>query len=620
MEIQVRREIHRIVRQLEAEQAVDGSWRYCFESGPMTDAYMILVLQALGLEEVDVVRELAKRIQSLQNDNGAWSLFHDEPLSGNISATVEAYNALLASGYCTVEDESMQKARQFIRQNGGLARVGTSTRAMLACNGQVPWKHYGIPLIWTLLPRWFPVNFFDFVGYARVHIAPVLIAATCKVSVRSPSIPDLNDLWIGIESGKLATDTRSHPVWHRNDIPSSLINNFSLRKLERFLLNRLEPDGTLMSYASATFFMIYALVGMGYPKNHPVIVQAIEGLKSLMYPLSSGMHLQNSTSTVWDTASLSYAIQVALNGNACKMLGKAETYLLSRQHHGIGDWRFRNPQTETGGWGFSDINTLTPDVDDTTAALRALTKSAKTDPHVYQAWCRGLHWLLSMQNSDGGWSAFERNTNKRMFSNLDVDGAKATLTDPSSADLTGRTLEFLGTYAGYTFKHSSVERAVNWLLKHQEEDGSWYGRWGVCFIYGTWSALTGLLAVGMDADHPSIRRGVAWLLNKQNDDGGWGESCLGDTRHVYVPLGKSTQSQTAWATDALIAAFPKTIPAIERGVTFLVKRKHGIDWVNSYPTGGGLPGGFYIHYHSYATVWTLLALGNYIQKYDPTDA
>ena len=354
---------------------------------------------------------------------------------------------------------------------------------------------------------------------------------------------------------------------------------------------------------------------MGYPKNHPVIVKAIQGLKSLMYPLSAGLHLQNSTSTVWDTASLSYAMQVNLKIDTCKMLNKAQAYLLSRQHHHTSDWQLRNPHTEAGGWGFSDINTLTPDVDDTTAALRALAESAKARSSVLRAWQRGLNWLVSMQNSDGGWSAFERDTDKRILSALAVDGAKATLTDPSSADLTGRTLEFLCNYAGYTLKHRAVERAVNWLLQHQEANGSWYGRWGVCYIYGTWAALTGLLAAGVDAGHPSIRRAVAWLLDKQNEDGGWGESCLSDTRHAYVPLGRSTISQTAWATDALIAVFSHTVPAIEQGVGFLVKEQHGCDWTNSYPTGGGLPGGFYIHFHSYNTVWTLLALGHYLQRF-----
>ncbi|GMA61650.1 hypothetical protein GCM10025859_20900 [Alicyclobacillus fastidiosus] len=324
--------------------------------------------------------------------------------------------------------------------------------------------------------------------------------------------------------------------------------------------------------------------------------------------------MQNMTSTVWDTALISYALEANSKFDTSNILNKAEMFLLSRQHHRTGDWQLRNPRTEVGGWGFSDINTFTPDIDDTTAALRAIAKSAKTSSSVQRFWHRGLNWVVSMQNSDGGWSAFERNTDKRILSNLAVDGAKATLTEPSSADLTGRTLEFLCDFAGYTLKHRAVERAVHWLLQHQEANGSWYGRWGVCYIYGTWAALTGLLAAGVDAGHPSISRAVTWLLDKQNEDGGWGESCLSDSRHSYVPLGRSTISQTAWATDALIAAHSHLVPAIEQGVGFLVKEQK-YDWTNTYPTGAGLPGGFYIHYHSYNTVWTLLALGHYLQRF-----
>ncbi|GIO01669.1 hypothetical protein J5TS2_23370 [Brevibacillus halotolerans] len=220
-----------------------------------------------------------------------------------------------------------------------------------------------------------------------------------------------------------------------------------------------------------------------------------------------------------------------------------------------------------------------------------------------------------MQNADGGWPAFEKNTDKRILNWLPFDAADAVSTDPSTADLTGRTLEFLGNSAGFTISHPQIQRGVEWLLSNQEANGSWYGRWGISYIYGTWAAATGLIAVGVSSEHPAIQKAVKWLLKIQNEDGGWGESCKSDIVKTYVSLGVSTPSQTAWGVDALISVFQKPIPAIKRGIQFLIDSEKNQEWTLSYPTGSGLPDGFYFHYHSYRYIWPLLALGNYKKKY-----
>jgi len=220
-----------------------------------------------------------------------------------------------------------------------------------------------------------------------------------------------------------------------------------------------------------------------------------------------------------------------------------------------------------------------------------------------------------MQNDDGGWPAFEKNTNKQILSWLPIEGADAVSTDPSTTDLTGRTLEFLGNHAEMNVRDPNIQKAVSWLLRNQEENGSWYGRWGICYIYGTWSAVTGLIAVGVPAEHPAIQKAVQWLLRIQNQDGGWGESCNSDIVKSYVPLGASTPSQTAWAVDTLIAASPTpTLPMI-RGIQFLLGKEGNQDWTLSYPTGAALPGGFYFHYNSYRYIWPLIALGHFQKKY-----
>jgi sporulenol synthase len=325
--------------------------------------------------------------------------------------------------------------------------------------------------------------------------------------------------------------------------------------------------------------------------------------------------LQNSTSTVWDTALMSYALQETGIPAAHPMIRSSSSYLLSKQHKKYGDWSVHNPNTLPGGWGFSDSNTINPDVDDTTAALRAIHGIAGTDASFRKSSDLGLNWLLSMQNRDGGWPAFEKDANLEILTLLPLNEARAAAIDPSTADLTGRTLEYLGNKAGLGMRHPFIRRGADWLIAHQEEDGSWFGRWGVCYIYGTWAAVTGLSAVGISPDHSALHRATEWLLRIQNPDGGWGESCKSDHSLRYIPLGASTPSQTAWALDALIAVHPEPIPEINRGIQTLISLGHEEDWRTKYPTGAGLPGIFYSHYHSYRYIWPLLTLGHYQTKY-----
>jgi sporulenol synthase len=623
-------EINRIMHMLQQDQSPDGAWRYCLESGPLTDAYMIILLRTLKIDDERYIRGLADRIAERQEQNGAWKLFHDEE-EGNLSATIESYYALLFAGHSRKSDEHMQAAKQFILSKGGLSQASMLTKILLALTGQYPWpKRFLIPVEIMLLPRWFPVDFFDFVGYARVHIAPILVVADRKFSMKTSRTPDISDLGIDSRSSAFENDTylrlersneyRSLLKMVLDGIKSlphlpSQIHHMALRQAERFMLERIEPDGTFYSYFTSTFLMIFALLALGYSTNHPVITRAISGLKTMTCRTNGHIHVQNATSTVWNTALLTHAVLSAGVPVSHLMAQKAGRYLLSRQHHKLGDWALKDPFVLPGGWGFSDINTINPDVDDTAAALRVINELRVIDPAYRNSWNRGLTWLMSMQNNDGGWPAFEKNTDKKIFSYLPFDGSDAVSIDPSTADLTGRTLEFLGNNTDLTFRHPQVQKAVQWLLNNQEADGSWYGRWGVFYIYGTWAAVTGMRAVGVSPDHPTIQKAVKWLLNIQNPDGGWGESCQSDILKTYISLGSSTPSQTAWAVDTLISVFRKPIAAIEMGVQFLTEHANNQNWTTTYPTGAGLPGGFYFHYHSYRYIWPLLALGNYRNKY-----
>ncbi|WP_400245057.1 squalene--hopene cyclase [Niallia sp. JL1B1071] len=619
----VEKEQQKRIQELVKLQQPDGSFHFRFQGSLMTDAFYIITIRALNIHtEEEHIHFLAKTLRATQYKEGYWKAYSDEP-NGHLSATIIAYTALLYSGLYSKEDNQMKKAKAFILKNGGLAKAHFMIKWMLSVNGLFPWSHMiYIPMTFLLLPTFQPINFYQFSAYARIHFIPMLIAANKKFTIQTKNKPQLDDLF--------ARDISLYPFYtHLEDERSPLsflwkemkrigkfpayLHHLGFQYAEKYMLDRLEEDGTLYSYASATFFMIYALLALGYKKNSPVIQKAIAGLTSLIDKKGEQSHLENSTSTVWDTGLISYTLQQAGISTDSIPIKKATNYLLAKQHTKKGDWQVHNPNTEPGGWGFSDINTNNPDNDDTSAVLRALTATASTNKTVHHAWQKGTNYLLSMQNKDGGWGAFEKNTDWEILKMVPIDNAKDAAVDPSTADLTGRVLEYLGNFAHLNYTHPHVKLAVSWLIDNQEKTGSWYGRWGVCYIYGTWAAITGLTAVGIKENHPAIKKAIAWLKKIQHSDGGWGESCRSCEISTYVPLPFSTESQTAWAVDALIAAGERESTEVKRGISYLLEEKKE-ERALTYPTGIGLPKQFYIYYHSYNKIFPLLALSHYINN------
>ncbi|MCC3372381.1 squalene--hopene cyclase [Cohnella sp. REN36] len=624
--IKIDEEIQRLTNTLIQQQQQDGSWRFCFENGTTIDAYVIILFRTLNIQNEALIRQLHDRILAEQQPEGYWKLFPDEE-EGNLSASVEAYYALLYSGYSQTTDEPIRRAKRFIQSKGGLGKVASIlTQAILAATGQRKWplSISSIPLEVLLLPASFPINFFEFSAYSRVHLISMLIMADRHYSIKTDQTPDLSDLHVD----PMNTDEQPARAFQemQDSIQAGLrrligtprsIHEAATTKAEQFILQRIESDGTLYSYASSTILMIYALLALGYDQQHPLITRAVQGITAMQYRSDGKTTIQNSPSTLWDTALITYAMQEAGMADDHATIRGAAAYLLSRQHHHSGDWSIHNPNTLPGGWGFSETNTMNPDVDDATAALRAIRSLSPANPSYRESWNRGLHWVLSMQNNDGGWPAFEKNTNNEMLTWLAIEGAKSAAIDPSEADLTGRTLEYLGNFTGLDTRHDFIKRGTNWLMNHQENDGSWYGRWGICYIYGTWAALTGLKAANISFEHETVQKGAQWLFNIQNADGGWGESCRSDRLRHYVPLGESTPSQTAWALDALIAVHPQSTAAMDKGIYRLIASLQEDKWTASYPTGAGLPGHLYVHYHSYRYIWPLLTLSHYRRKFGP---
>ncbi|MBT2686818.1 squalene--hopene cyclase [Bacillus sp. ISL-47] len=615
--------IHRLINKLKNEQSHDGSWKYPFETGISTDAYMIILLRTLEIHDEKLIWGLVSRILSKQNQNGAWKLFYDER-DGNATATLEAYYALLYSGYVQKEDPRMIAAKQFILENGGMENVNLFTQIMLSSTGQYEWpSSFPIPVEVMLLPLSFPFNFYQFSVYGRVNLAPILILAENKFSLITKNSPDLSDLRLsraGIPNWGIQEEWRSLLSSIKEGIEELLglpeqLHSMAMDRAKKYMLERIEPDGTFYSYFSSTFLMIFALLSLGYSKNDPIIKNAVNGLKSLQTDIDGLPHMQYADASVWNTSLINSTLQMAGVSPEDPVVHKANTYLLKRQHDQIGDWVIHNPGTLPGGWGFSDVNTVNPDVDDTTASLRSIARSVKGSTGYQQAWDRGISWLLSMQNDDGGWPSFERNTENPWLDFLPIEKGEYIFGDPTSADLTGRTLEFLRNYTDLPKDHPAFKKAINWLLKNQEHNGSWYGRWGVCYIYGTWASLTGLMASGLSANHPSVRKGTGFLKSTQNRDGGWGESCLSDSQKSYVPLNASTITDTSWAVDALIAVEEKPTPAIQKGIHYLLNSIDKEDWTTAYPKGQAMAGSFYIHYHSYQYIFPLMALSHYHRKF-----
>ncbi|WP_462411787.1 squalene--hopene cyclase [Neobacillus sp. Marseille-QA0830] len=609
-----------MIGMLRKDQSPDGSWSYPFDTGISTDAYMIILLRSLEINDDEFIQRLCKRILSKQEKNGAWKLFYDEG-DGNVTATLEAYYALLFSGFYQKDSPRLLAARKYILSKGGVKEVSTFTKIMLAVTGQYHWpRHSPLPIEVILLPLNFPINFYSFSVFGRANLTPIMILAAKKFSIDTKVSPDITELlihreeedhWVRSGEWRSLLSFLEDGVKRLAGLPGEL-RRVAIDRAKKYMLDRIEPDGTFYSYYSCTFLMIFALLSLGYKKTDPLIQNAVAGIKSMTCEIDGHPHVQYTTANVWNTSLIGYALQSAGVSPEDSMVDKANQYLLSRQHTKFGDWVIHNPHTMPGGWGFSDVNTINPDVDDTTASLRSLSRTPTTR---LGAWEKGMNWTLSMQNDDGGWPAFEKNTDTKLLEFLPLEKGQFLLIDPSCADLTGRTLEFFGNFTTLPSDHSVIKRGIHWLLKEQKWDGSWYGRWGICYIYGTWAAITGLLAAGVRNSDPAIQKAVNWLKDIQNRDGGWGESCHSDVANTYVPLRTSTLTDTAWVLDALIAASDKPTDTIRKGVTFLVNSIDIEDWTIHYPKGQGMGGAFYIHYHSYRYIFPLLALARYRRKF-----
>jgi squalene-hopene/tetraprenyl-beta-curcumene cyclase len=511
----------------------------------------------------------------------------------------------------------MRSAAAFIVDAGGIQRARVFTHIWLALFGLWPWERVPVlPPELILLPRWVPLNVYDFACWARQTIVALSVVLAYRPrrslpftleELRGPAPWSRPAASSPLGRGLLALD-RALGLYQRR--PLRRVRALALARAERWIIDRQEADGSWGGIQPPWVYSLIALHLRGYPLDHPVIRSGLEGLEA--FTIEDGTRrLEACQSPVWDTALAVWALAEAGQPADDPALIAAADWLLDQQILARGDWAVRRPALKPGGWAFEFANVNYPDVDDTAVVALALDGVRHPDrARVGEAIGRGLEWLEGMQSSDGGWGAFDADNCRDLIRELPFCDFGEVI-DPPSADVTAHAVELLaGLGRGGIL---AARRGVEWLLANQEADGSWFGRWGVNHIYGTGAVMPALARAGMGPDHSAMRRAVGWLEAHQNSDGGWGEDPRSYTDRAWVGRGASTASQTAWALIALDAAGERS-PAVSRGVEWLlVTQRDDGGWDEPQFTGTGFPGDFYINYHLYRLVFPLMALGRCIR-------
>jgi squalene-hopene/tetraprenyl-beta-curcumene cyclase len=601
------------VRALQERQHDEGWWKGELETNVTMDAEDLLLRQFLGIRTEQQTASAARWIRSRQRDDGTWATYYGGP--PDLSTTIEAYIALRLAGD-PVDAPHMALASAFVRRAGGIGASRVFTRIWLALFGKWPWDSLPIlPPELVLLPSWVPLNIYDFGCWARQTVV-ALTVVTAHRPVRELSI-DIDEL----DVGPVAPTRHRLSAWagrfdvldrilHRYErSPIAALRRHSLGAAERWILKRQEADGSWGGIQPPWVYSLMALHLQGYALNHPVMEAGLAGLDGFTIEDEAGRRVEACQSPVWDTALAVVALADAGLRADDPSLRRAARWLLQEEITVSGDWSVQRPHLAPGGWAFEFANDNYPDIDDTAEVVIALTRTTEPDAG---AVVRATRWTEGMQCRDGGWAAFDVDNTRTLCRELPFCDF-GELIDPPSADVTAHVVEML-SILGRT--GPVTERGVAWLLGAQESDGSWFGRWGANHLYGTGAVVPALIAAGVSPEHAAVRRAVAWVLAHQNDDGGWGEDMRSYDDLAQRGRGTSNASQTAWALLALLAAGERG-QATDRGVAFLVtsQRPDGT-WDETWFTGTGFPGDFYINYHLYHLIFPVMALGRYVRGWD----
>jgi len=602
-----------------AIQRADGHWEAELQVDSTLCSDVVLYLHWLGEVDADLERKCCDHIRRRQLPDGGWNIFIGGP--SEINASVKAYFALKLAGD-SPDAPWMREARANILRLGGIPQMNTYGKLYLALLGQFPWKYLPtIPPEIFLLPQWFFFNLAEMSSWTRAIVAPLTILNHFKPTRELPADKLLHELYpAGMENTDLSL--RKDPrfwAWKNfflrcdqalkiyDRLPVHPLRQRALKAAEQWMVERMgEGSEGLAAIFPSMLNALMALRTLGYAHDHDLVRKAESDFRGLFVEDPSDFRIQPCLSPVWDTAITSLALAESGLPADDPALQCATDWLEAREVRFRGDWAAKNNHPEASGWAFEHDNKYYPDTDDTMMVLMALRH---TRPGTAQ-FRRALDWLLSFQCADGGWAAFDKDVTAPWLEHVPFADHNAIL-DPTCSDLTARVLELLG-YIGYDRNSPAVRRAIAMLRRTQETDGSWYGRWGVNYLYGTWQVLRGLSAIGQNMDQEWIRRGRDWLESCQNDDGGWGETPESYNFPALKGRGPSTASQTAWALMGLCACGDPSRESIHRGAAFLIRTQEADgSWAENYTTGTGFPCVFYLKYEMYRQHFPLLALAAY---------
>ena len=601
-------------------QASDGHWAFELEADATIPSEYIMLNHYLDEVDEDTESKLAAYLKETQGDHGGWPLYHDGDF--NLSASVKAYFALKLTGE-DIEAPYMRWARKAILEHGGAAKANVFTRFALALFGQVPWR--AVPVIRVealLLPKWAPFHINKVSYWSRTVMVPLKILAALKPLARNQHGVDIRELFVKPAHEHrfyLTNPTGKFLGWVMLgvDYAARMVQPLMPKWLERraiskavdFISERLNGEDGLGGIFPAMANALMAFDALEYPKDHPDYVICRQAIDKLLVLRDDWGYCQPCLSPVWDTGLAAHAMLESGLTNDDPILAKANEWLLGRQIFEVqGDWAANRGHVRPGGWAFQYWNDYYPDVDDTAVVVMALHRA---DPEKYrEAIERGTEWIIGMQSINGGWGAFDADNNHFFLQNLPFADHGALL-DPPTADVSARCLGMLAQL-GYETDHPVMAKGLAFLRSEQEKEGSWFGRWGNNYVYGTWSVLCAFNAAGEDMQARHIRKAVDWLKYVQRPDGGWGEDCSTYWQYRRDEVKTSTPSQTSWALMGLMAAGEVDSNSVARGVEYLLNaERDGGNWHEEYFNAVGFPRIFYLRYHGYSAYFPLWTLSRY---------